>query len=991
MGVHGLWQLLEPSGRRLNVELLTGKVLAVDASIWISQFIKAMRDDRGDMMKNAHLLGFFRRICKMLFHKIKPVFVFDGGTPALKKRTVADRRRRREVQEAKLKRVAEKLLLNHLKKQRSAARDLPKQDLEIHKRSLNQEDRGGTVECMEHETALQPILMDKGKQPVDVETSGVDADDEHADMTPTNLDNGHEEDESVVLPENIAEMDPQALSALPPSMQFDVLLKMREKQNIANREQYTQAQDPSDFSSMQISAYLKSTQFKQRIEDIRGVINAEAQPDKDNSGRPIMTEAGREYILRTAPKAPGKKTPLKRKKGIEETYGEENRKKNAVLAPMDIPPWLQQPQRTSVDAVGNETVSPQKLDSVGTGPVGKERAKEGSVVEIDIDTCKDDSADIDDLFGESLEEDETNGPSMEKPQVHVPSNWRERAATRQKFWSLAHGFKMGRKLSEWAAEEDEKGGEGLDEDKELELALKLSLQENQCANTMVNAADEEGFEWQDAGSEPLGTCGNLLHSLGSISQRPMESGCALDKPSTSSAKENQNKAASPNQTETANLNLGEGKETTVAVDSSSKFSPLNVLNVHTEKGDSQEDCGVFTAHNKPSGREGGFLQPKGDNLRVKSDSLEPAQPCPVPNMAEYEEPAFGSTSGTRVNTRDKPVYKNVDPPSDIRDVPSAIDGERAAAAHLGGLDDADKEELRGARRAAGVAAETPTKDMFQDVMQLLAIFGIPYIIAPMEAEAQCAWLNEQGLVDGVVTDDSDVFLFGGQCIYRHMFEERKYVEEYKASTVREELGLDREKLIHLALLLGSDYTEGITGVGIVNAIEIVHAFPGLDGLYDFREWVETPDLEGMLPGVHRELSTDAQRAFQRKHGGIRRNWEIHPSFPSESVVQAYTHPHVDQGRDRFHWGPPDEALLLRFCVQQLGMDSSQAQAHLAPVFASQQDSLVQTRLDAFYSFKERFAKIRSRRIRDAVAGITKSRGHLPALASDERMGSDVDG
>lgn len=42
------------------------------------------------------------------------------------------------------------------------------------------------------------------------------------------------------------------------------------------------------------------------------------------------------------------------------------------------------------------------------------------------------------------------------------------------------------------------------------------------------------------------------------------------------------------------------------------------------------------------------------------------------------------------------------------------------------------------------------------------MFGLPYIIAPMEAEAQCAWLNKEGLVDGVVTDDNDAFLFGAK-------------------------------------------------------------------------------------------------------------------------------------------------------------------------------------------------------------------------------------
>ena len=46
------------------------------------------------------------------------------------------------------------------------------------------------------------------------------------------------------------------------------------------------------------------------------------------------------------------------------------------------------------------------------------------------------------------------------------------------------------------------------------------------------------------------------------------------------------------------------------------------------------------------------------------------------------------------------------------------------------------------------------------------MFGLPYIVADQEAEAQCAWLDAQGLVDGVATDDNDVFLFGGQRVYR---------------------------------------------------------------------------------------------------------------------------------------------------------------------------------------------------------------------------------
>ena len=110
MGVTGLWVVLQPCARPIKIETLNKKRLAVDASIWIYQFLKAVRDKEGNALRNSHIVGFFRRICKLLFFGIKPVFVFDGGAPTLKRQTINNRKSRREGKREDAVRTAGKLL-----------------------------------------------------------------------------------------------------------------------------------------------------------------------------------------------------------------------------------------------------------------------------------------------------------------------------------------------------------------------------------------------------------------------------------------------------------------------------------------------------------------------------------------------------------------------------------------------------------------------------------------------------------------------------------------------------------------------------------------------------------------------------------------------------------------------------------------------------------------------------------------------------------------
>ena len=129
-----------------------------------------------------------------------------------------------------------------------------------------------------------------------------------------------------------------------------------------------------------------------------------------------------------------------------------------------------------------------------------------------------------------------------------------------------------------------------------------------------------------------------------------------------------------------------------------------------------------------------------------------------------------------------------------------------------------------------------TQSMISQIQTLLRHFGIPYITAPMEAEAQCAKLAELGLVDGIITDDSDVFLFGGLQCFKNIFNDAKYAECFLLADINRELSLSRERLISLAFLLGSDYTIGLPGVGPVVALELLANFPGDDGVARFKDW-----------------------------------------------------------------------------------------------------------------------------------------------------------
>ncbi|KAN0061334.1 DNA repair protein rad2 [Thecaphora frezii] len=225
--------------------------------------------------------------------------------------------------------------------------------------------------------------------------------------------------------------------------------------------------------------------------------------------------------------------------------------------------------------------------------------------------------------------------------------------------------------------------------------------------------------------------------------------------------------------------------------------------------------------------------------------------------------------------------------------------------------------------------EDITRQMAQEIQMMLRLFGLPYITAPMEAEAQCAELVSRRLVDGIITDDSDVFLFGGTRIYKNMFNNNKVVECFLLSDLQRELGLDREKLIRLAYYLGSDYTEGLPGVGPVMAMELLALFSGEDGLLKFRDWWRKVQMGKDTPEDTRG------KTMRRIKKTLRNKVHLAPSWPEPEVLDAYYQPTVDESDEPFQWGLPDLDSLRTFLGEYLHWPVSKTDQYLLPIIEKQ--------------------------------------------------------
>lgn len=127
--------------------------------------------------------------------------------------------------------------------------------------------------------------------------------------------------------------------------------------------------------------------------------------------------------------------------------------------------------------------------------------------------------------------------------------------------------------------------------------------------------------------------------------------------------------------------------------------------------------------------------------------------------------------------------------------------------------------------------------MIEDSKTLLDFLGVPVVQAPSEGEAQIAYMVNNGDVWASASQDYDTVLFGAKRLLRNFAVTRTRkvrdtsvaldIELILLSKLFENLELNREQLIEMGILIGTDFYEGIAGVGQKTAYNLIKRYKSI--------------------------------------------------------------------------------------------------------------------------------------------------------------------
>ncbi|KAJ4479951.1 flap endonuclease 1 [Lentinula aciculospora] len=294
--------------------------------------------------------------------------------------------------------------------------------------------------------------------------------------------------------------------------------------------------------------------------------------------------------------------------------------------------------------------------------------------------------------------------------------------------------------------------------------------------------------------------------------------------------------------------------------------------------------------------------------------------------------------------------------------------EGAEAKEVGTAEDVD----RFSRRTVKV-----TKQHNEECIRLLKLMGIPVIVAPSEAEAQCAELARGGKVYAAGSEDMDTLTFNAPILFRHLtFSEAKKqpISEINLQAALEGLHMNMSQFVDLCILLGCDYLEPIKGVGPKSALKLIREHNGLEGVVkhlrvktaekektaveaeeeeeEEEEPTPTSDVEQPDGSDAEEASSSKPKPKTKKTGGKGKGKggvSMPEEWPWEEAKELFMKPDVTPADDlELEWKNPDVDGLIQFLVTEKGFNEERVRKG-AEKLQRFLNTKQQGRLDGFFT------------------------------------------
>lgn len=154
-----------------------------------------------------------------------------------------------------------------------------------------------------------------------------------------------------------------------------------------------------------------------------------------------------------------------------------------------------------------------------------------------------------------------------------------------------------------------------------------------------------------------------------------------------------------------------------------------------------------------------------------------------------------------------------------------------------------------------------TPVMAREMIEELKAAGIPYVVAPYEADSQLAYLEQQGTIQGVLSEDSDLLVFGVRCLLTKLDQYGECVmirrDDFTACRELSLVGWKLSDFRIMAILSGCDYLAGIQGMGLKTAYRLVRQHKTVDRLIRAVQF----DGKKKVPADYLESFTKAEQTF----------------------------------------------------------------------------------------------------------------------------------